>query len=281
MLSQRDSIIRLLSVEDTDTAELVEQQLVAQGAGILPELRELVSSVSGRAERRLRETMAQIERTLAERAVAELCGQFHDEGDIEEVAWAIASALRPGEDFSESKKLLDEWARVLAHRLGDAETTDDQAEVISDLLGDELHLRGNEDDYYNAENSLLPNVIESRLGIPLSVTLVYMLVAKRAGLRVEGVGLPGHFIARIGNAFFDPFHGGRRMHLDECRKLLRSQGSELQPHHLLPCSPRAMLGRMLNNLLHIAVQEADTVQAQLVQSWLQAVQKGDDVSENE
>jgi regulator of sirC expression with transglutaminase-like and TPR domain len=170
---------------------------------------------------------------------------------------------------------------VLTQRLTDTETNDDQAEVISDLLGGQMYLRGNEDDYYNVENSLLPNVIESRLGIPLSVTLVYMLVAKRAGLRVEGVGLPGHFIARIGSAFFDPFHGGRRMHLDECRKLLRSQGSELQPHHLLPCSPRAILGRMLNNLLHIAVQKADTVQAQLVQSWLQALQKGDADSDSE
>lgn len=273
MLSQRDSIIRLLSDEDTDTAALVEQQLIARGPEILPELRELASSVTGRAERRLRETVAEIEREIAGRAVGELCARFHDESDVEEAAWAIAAAMRPGEDFSESRKLLDEWAQVLAVRLADTETNDDQAEVISDLLGGQMYLRGNEDDYYNAENSLLPNVIETRLGIPLSVTLVYMFVAKRAGLRVEGVGLPGHFIARIGSAFFDPFHGGRRIHLEECRKLLRSQGSELQPHHLLPCSPRAILGRMLNNLLHIAVQEADTAQAQLVQNWLQALQK--------
>jgi regulator of sirC expression with transglutaminase-like and TPR domain len=276
MLSQRDSIIRLLSDEDTETAELVEKQLIARGAEILPELRELAASSSGRVERRLREAMCEIERGVAETRVFQLCTAFHDESDIEEAAWAIASAIRPGEDFGEARSLLDEWAGILKARLSDAETVDDQAEIISDLLGGQMFLRGNEDDYYNVENSLLPNVIESRLGIPLTVTLVYIFVAKRAGLRVEGVGLPGHFIARIGHAFLDPFHGGRRMHLDECRKLLRSQGSELQPHHLLPCAPRAILSRMLNNLLHIAVQEGDTEHAKLVQGWLKALQKGGD-----
>lgn len=272
MLSQRDSILRLLGDEDTETVQLVERQLIARGPEILPELRELVATATGRTERRLRETMAELERQVAQQAVAKLCREFHDESDIEQATWAIAAALRPGEDFTEPRKQLDQWAAELARRLREAETEDEQHEILSDLLGGELQFRGNEDDYYNVENTLLPSVIESRLGIPITLSLVYIFVGKRAGLRVEGVGLPGHFIARIGHIFFDPFHAGRRMSLDECRKLLESQGQDLHPHHLLPSAPLAILARMLNNLLHIAVQSKDTELSELVKSWINAAQ---------
>ena len=273
MLSQRDSILRLLGDEDTETVNLVERQLIARGPEILPELRELVATASGRTERRLRETMGEIERQVAQQTVAQICREFHDESDIEEVTWAIAAALRPDDDFTESRKFLDQWAAELARRLREAEGEDEQHEIISDLLGGELHFRGNEDDYYNVENSLLPSVIDSRLGIPITLTLIYMFVGKRAGLRVEGVGLPGHFIARIGHAFFDPFHGGRRMSLEECRKLLESQGQHLQPQHLLPSLPVAILARMLNNLLHIAVESGDEEMNGIVKGWVDAIQK--------
>lgn len=272
MLSQRDSILRLLGDEDTETVQLVVRQLIARGAEILPDLRELVATSSGRVERRLRETVGQIERQIAEQNVTNICRRFHDESDIEEVVWAIAAALRPGEDFTASRKLIDQWAAELGRRLRDTETEDEHHEVISDFLGGELRFHGNEEDYYDLENSILPSVVETRLGIPISLALLYVFVGKRAGMRVEGVGLPGHFIARIGHIFFDPFHGGRRMSLDECRKVLESQGQDLHPHHLLPCSPVAILARMLNNLLHIAVQNDDTVLGEVIKGWLKAMQ---------
>ena len=274
MLSQRDSILRLLNDEDTETAELVERQLIERGPEVLPDLRALAATATGRVERRLRETVGEIERRIAQQHLADLCSRFNDESDIEAVAWAIAAAMRPGEDFAESRRLLDEWGRELSKRLAEAEDVDEQHEILSDLIGGFLHFQGNEDDYYNLDNSLLPNVIESRLGLPISITLVYILVARRAGLRVEGVGLPGHFIARLGNVFFDPFHGGRRLHLDECRRLMESQGQDLLPRHLLPCTPQVFLARMLNNLLHVAVQEDDTDSARLIRGWLDALEKG-------
>ncbi len=274
MLSQRDSILRLLNDEDTETAELVERQLIERGPEVLPDLRALVATASGRVERRLRETVGEIERRIAHQELAVICSQIKEDSDIETISWAIAAAMRPGEDFAESRRLLDEWGRELTKRLVEAENIDEQHEILSDLLGGSLHFQGNEDDYYNLDNSLLPTVIESRLGLPISITLVYILVAKRAGLRVEGVGLPGHFIARLGNVFFDPFHGGRRLHLDECRNLMESQGQDLLPHHLLPCTTQVFLARMLNNILHIAVQEDDTDSARLVRGWLDALEKG-------
>ena len=274
MISQRDSIIRLLSDEDTDTAELVERQLIARGAEVLPDLRELLVTATGRVERRLRETIFEIERGIAIRKVVGICGAFGEESDIEEAAWEIAGALFPGEDFSTARASLDAWGAELRRRLPEARDVDEQHEILGDFLGTELKFRGNEDDYYAMENSILPKVIEARLGNPITLTIVYMLVALRAGLQVSGVGLPGHFVARLEHVFFDPFHGGRRMHLDECRRLLESQDMELQPHHLMPCPQRVMLVRVLNNIRHIANEDCDQESGDAVQSWLDALQHG-------
>jgi hypothetical protein len=79
-------------------------------------------------------------------------------------------------------------------------------------------------------------------------------------------------VVRVGGVFFDPFHAGRRLQLEDCQKLLESQSLELQPHHLLPCKPRVMLARILNNLLH-AAETGDPTLGEKLHGWLQALQR--------
>ena len=272
MLPQRDSILSLLADEDSDTAGLVQNQLVARGPSVLADLRDLLPAASGRAERRLKEIVAQIAGEAAEKKFAALCAAFGDHGDIEDAAWTLAAVIAPGEDFSGQRRLLDEWGATLARRLLGKETVIQQCGEMSALLGGELGFRGNEDDYYAEENSLLPRVIENRRGNPITLCLAYIAVGSRAGLPVQGVGLPGHFVARVGGVFIDPFHGGRRLQLEDCQKLLESQSLELQPHHLQPCKPRVMLARMLNNLLH-AAETGDPTLGEKLNGWLQLLQR--------
>lgn len=272
MLPQRDSILSLLADEDSDTAGLVQNQLVARGPEVLADLRDLLSAASGRAERRLKEIVAQIAGDAAEKKFGALCAAFGDHGDIEDAAWTLAAVVAPGEDFAEERRRLDEWGAALARRLLGMETMIQKCGAMAALLGTELGFRGNEDDYYAEENSLLPRVIEHRRGNPITLCLVYIAVGRRAGLPVQGVALPGHFVVRAGGVFFDPFHGGRRLQLEDCQKLLESQSLELQPHHLLPCKPRVMLARMLNNLLH-AAETGDPTLGEKLHTWLQILQR--------
>jgi regulator of sirC expression with transglutaminase-like and TPR domain len=272
MLPQRDSILALLADEDSDTAALVQNQLVTRGPELLADLRELLPAASGRAERRLKETIAQIAGDEAEQKFGKLCANFPDEGDIEDAAWTLAAVVAPGEDFDAMRRQLDKWGATLAHRLLGKDTVIQQCNTMAALLGSELGFKGNEDDYYAEENSLLPRVIEHRRGNPITLCLVYIAVGKRAGLNVQGVGLPGHFVVRVGGVFFDPFHAGRRLQLEDCQKLLESQSLELQPHHLLPCKPRVMLARILNNLLH-AAETGDPTLGEKLHGWLQALQR--------
>lgn len=125
-------------------------------------------------------------------------------------------------------------------------------------LFDELGYAGNSDDYYAPANSYLPEVLESRRGLPITLSLVYKAVGEKLGQTVKGVGLPGHFIASVatdsGTMYIDCFAGGRIMTADECRQRVESIFSdtvEWNDQMLQPVTHRMWVSRMIQNLLHI------------------------------
>ncbi|HEV7866636.1 MAG TPA: transglutaminase-like domain-containing protein, partial [Chthoniobacteraceae bacterium] len=201
-----------------------------------------------------------------------LCGSFPEQGDVEDAAWRLAATFSPGEDFGPQRTLLDAWGAEVRKRLRKATTDCDRIETLVEFLGDEVRLRGNEDDYYNLNNSLLPEVIDTRVGIPITLSLIYILVGRRAGMELSGVGLPGHFIVRHGDSFFDPFHGGRRVGLEECRTLLEQQNLVLAAHHLQPVGSRQILLRMLSNIYALS-EESDPPLAAKVSSWIAGLRR--------
>jgi regulator of sirC expression with transglutaminase-like and TPR domain len=124
-----------------------------------------------------------------------------------------------------------------------------------DFFFDQLGFHGNIEDYYNPLNSFLNNVLERRTGIPITLSVVYMELARRLGRDVEGIGLPGHFVVRVTDAEFtsyvDVFDRGRLLTEDEClQKAAQLTGNHsLHPATALkPISKRLILIRMLNNL---------------------------------
>lgn len=270
---QNAALLRLLGDEDPATVALVKAQLANSGPGALEDLRALESVADALAAFHLRDVIAEIEEHSAEQIMADFCAHFGDDGDLEEAAWRLAKALLPGEDFAEVRTVLDRWGREIARRLRKAGTALDRAETLAEFLNHEQKLRGNEGNYYDLGNSLLPTVIQTRLGIPITLSLIYMIVARRAGMRVDGIALPGHFLVRHEDVFFDPFHGGRRIGLDECKALLAEQNLTLLPQHLEPAQPRQILARMMTNIFCLLEQD-DPEQAATVAEWIDAIRKG-------
>lgn len=150
-----------------------------------------------------------------------------------------------------------------------------QAEAVSERFR-ELGFRGNAGDYYDVRNSLLPDVIERRTGIPITLTLIWCEIARRAGVLACGVGFPGHFLARIdelpaprSNAksppvIVDPFNDARIVTDVDARRLLqRTHGpnAELLPELFEPATSRATLVRMLTNLKAIWAGRGDHMRA--------------------
>lgn len=121
-------------------------------------------------------------------------------------------------------------------------------EALRSVLCDEEGFVGDQLTYHAPENSYLDQVVARRRGLPITLTVLFMEVGRRAGLDVRGVGLPGHFIARLDSELFDPFHQGRRLGLEDCRALVTRAGAPFDEKHLAPVSARAICWRMLSNL---------------------------------
>jgi regulator of sirC expression with transglutaminase-like and TPR domain len=167
----------------------------------------------------------------------------------------------------------DDLAAPLAMRNLATLPPDEQANALSVHMYDNLGFRGNEQDYYDPRNSLLPDVLDRRLGIPITLALVYCEIARRAGVRARGVSFPGHFLVRVDSASrddapvaVDPFFGGRRLDQAGLQTLLKraapSQTISLD-EHLAPASARTMLVRMLINLKWVHATRGDFARALL------------------
>lgn len=127
-------------------------------------------------------------------------------------------------------------------------------ELVDRLFVDE-GFAGNSADYYDPRNSLLHQVLRRRVGIPITLAVLTMEVGRRAGIELEGVGMPGHFLVRpVGTQrHLDVFHGGVELGMDECEARFRAAsgaGPEVAfgPHLLLRTPPQSILVRMLENL---------------------------------
>ena len=169
-------------------------------------------------------------------------------------ALLIASTDDSGVDIDGVMDNLDRMAAAASSRISDSGNALQQLNAVTDLLFGVIGLSGNRDDYYDPRNSYLNHVIERRLGIPITLSLLCVEVGRRAGVPILGIGMPGHFLIRHrdeSNFFVDPFNGGLLLNQDECGALLRQSAGDavrLQSHHLDPVTPREMLARILRNL---------------------------------
>jgi regulator of sirC expression with transglutaminase-like and TPR domain len=264
MTTQCDALARLFRDDDPDTVVLVKEQLVLKGESVVPDLRDLVNADSAIVAAHAQEVLHAI---AGKRSGMELERLLKgEEIPLEQASWLIAGALMPWIDQEECIALLNGWGSEVRSRL--SEGASDPVGVLTRYLHGELGFDGNAIDYYSHENSLLPCVMESRRGLPLTLTLLYMFVAARAGITLHGVNLPGHFIARCGETYFDPFHSGRILSLADCADILARQKIELSDEHLENPGSREVIARMLANLGHAYAMEESVWQKGMVDRWL-------------
>ena len=187
-----------------------------------------------------------------------------EELDLAETALLIAQAEYPHLDRGRYLRLLDKLAMEAKRRTSDAMGPYGMVNALSEYLFDEEGFRGNEDDYYDPRNSFLNDVLERKLGIPITLSLVYMEVGRRLELPIVGLGMPGHFLvkyrAQEDEIIIDPFHRGIILDEEECADLLSrasGQAAAFQPDYLAPVAKKQILTRMLNNLRSIYLSRED------------------------
>lgn len=140
--------------------------------------------------------------------------------------------------------------------------------ALNEYLFEAQGFVGNSQDYYNPQNSFLNQVLERRTGIPITLSLVYLELAKRIDFPMAGVGMPGHFLVRPTledmAIFVDAFHKGEVLFEEDCRdriKMMYGKDARMLPHHLEPMGAKPFLARMLTNLKVIYLQRQDIPRA--------------------
>ncbi len=164
---------------------------------------------------------------------------------LDEAALIIAAHANPALDVDGQLRRLDRIA---------AQVSEPDTSAVCRLLFEQLGLRGDRRGYDDPRNSYIDQVLDRRRGIPISLSVLLMEVGRRCGLRLNGVGMPGHFLVRDISSpqlLIDAFAGGQRLDHPACERLLRAAtgtDSELTPGMLAPTGSRAILARMLANL---------------------------------
>ncbi len=183
--------------------------------------------------------------------------------ELDRAALEIARIEYPDLDAGRYIGQLDEFAAVIAERAEDLNDGEKFIHATNEYLFGELGFEGNEADYYNPDNSCLNRVLETRRGIPISLSVIYIEVARRLAKPVSGVGLPGHFIVLYDDgrfrAWIDPFHAGAVV--DEARCCELAQMETLDKELLAPVDKRYIVMRMINNLRRVYFTRHDAEKA--------------------
>ena len=160
---------------------------------------------------------------------------------------------------------VEELGRRVSAKIDDPGEPAQCIAALNCVLFDQELFRGNTADYYHPRNSFINDVLDRRMGIPITLALLYMEVARRAGFQLFGVGMPGHFMLKHydidGRSFFiDAFERGSVLSEDDCKRKIESIHAgqiTLRPEFLLIVTRRQMLTRMLNNLRTIYLSRRD------------------------
>jgi len=165
---------------------------------------------------------------------------------LDRAALALATIEYPGLPLDASLRTLDVLAEEVRERTRHARNGHEFISGANRFLFDEMGFHGNEKDYYNPHNSCLNEVLKQRSGIPISLSVVYLEIARRLERPLFGIGLPGHFLVQYNDGQYDPFQGGALLSADDCYRMASVKYPD--PSVLQPVDKRQILFRMINNL---------------------------------
>ena len=207
----------------------------------------------------------------AEQRWKQIVAAPEEEIDLAEAALVVAAHEYPGLDVLAYLAKLDELGATLKRRLrGDIGPTETLI-ALNRYLFDELGFRGNADDYYDPRNSYLNDVLDRQLGIPITLSLVYVEIGRRVGLALHGVSFPGHFLVkcamRNGAVVLDPYARGVSLGVEDLQQRLKvlrggaTPAPDMVGQMIAAAGKKAILARLLRNLKGIYRERGDLPRA--------------------
>jgi regulator of sirC expression with transglutaminase-like and TPR domain len=261
---QKAALLKLLADEDRHVYRSIRQKILSYGPAAADWLRPHMLSRDAPLRRRAQEIVLCLDRQTADVNFLGFCLNHGQEFDLEQAAWLLALTQYPEINVSGYRALLDGYAGDLRERLASGASSHENLATLNHYLFNELALVGNEKNYYDPENSYLNRVLDRRTGNPISLCLVYLLLARRLRLPVVGIGLPGHFICRFqsssGDLYIDAFNRGRLLTKADCIQYLLLTNYGVRDDYLAPFTPRRLLLRICGNLhqIYLHLEQAET-----------------------
>jgi regulator of sirC expression with transglutaminase-like and TPR domain len=254
-LSQREALVSLLADDDPAVYQTVREKIFSYGPSTREWLRPYTLSNDPVLRRRTQQIVRHFARQIADNRFLAFCLRQGAELDLEQGSWLLAQTQYPDINIEAYQALLDDYARDLRERINFNSGARQILATITEYVFDELGFAGNEQNFYESENSYLNQVIDRRTGNPISLCVVYLILARRLRLPVTGIGLPGHFVCRFQSSaselYIDPFNHGRLMTKADCVQYLLRGHYGLQDDYLTPVNPRRILMRVCGNLHRI------------------------------
>ena len=275
--AERDAILVLLEDEDPAVQDLLVERLVGFGPAVLDWLASESVGRNGVARRRVDLVKEQLGRRRHDDAFLDFCIRSESDIDLEEGMWRLALAEYPLVSIAGYRALIDSFSEVLNERLHGVGGGKPTLSVINRYLFDELEFVGNDGDYFDPENSFLNRVVDRRKGIPISLSVLFLLIAQRLSLPVQGIGMPGHFLCRYQSTrceyYIDAFNRGRLFSKAACVRFLDGTEFGYRIEYLEPVSTRAILLRSCQNLLQIYLRRGDQDRSCRIQRYVKALSR--------
>jgi regulator of sirC expression with transglutaminase-like and TPR domain len=272
---QRAALLTLLSDEDPVVYQAVRQKILRFGPPAAEWLQAHKLSPDPTMRRRTQEIVLHFQKQAADNVFLGFCLQNGEDFDLEEGAWLLAQSEYPEINPDGYRALLDGYANEVKARLHRRAAGKEVLNVLNELLFLELGFAGNEDDFYNPQHSYLNRVIDRRTGNPIALCLVYVLLGRRLGLPITGIGLPGRFVCRYQTSaeeiYIDAFAGGTLLNKADCVQYLLNTSFSVRDEYLAPVTPRRFLLRVCANLHQIYLQNGHGEKTTRVQRYIVAL----------
>jgi regulator of sirC expression with transglutaminase-like and TPR domain len=258
--SEQRALLLLLADEDAQVYHTVRQRILAEGDDALRWVEPATRSNDPVQRRRAAEIIRHITRRHADDRFLAFCLNYGEDLDIEEGVLLLAQTQYPEININGYNAILDDYAADLRERLDYGAPAAQMIAGINEYLFKLQGYHGNEENYYEPENSYLNKVIDRRKGNPISLCLIYLLLARRLHLPVTGIGMPGHFLCRFQTPteelFIDAFNNGKILTKGDCVKYLLHTRDGFKEAYLSPITPRRTLLRVCSNLHQIYSQQS-------------------------
>ena len=246
------SLVSLLDDDDPQVYVSVRKRLLEYGEIALPYLPGDLQ-FENTAKKRIAEIRDIITRSAFKSEFKALKRTESNDIDLEDGIFLIARQRYPDVVMTPYIEQLNHYAYELKEKISSITDNPEILRRTISFLIEEKQFSGNQDDYYNENNHYINRVLETKQGIPITLSAVFLLVGQRINLPIAGIGLPGHFTLRFSygtsNIFFDPFNGGKILSESDCKAMVQNLGFSFTPEYLEPVTNKQIVERMLRNII--------------------------------